>query len=159
MQGKDFLQHFINANNSAINRLCKAYSRSADEYNDLRQEVYYQLWRTKDQFRGESATSTWVYRVTLNVCIGFSKKRSYLIQLDAIDPVFEESDLSKEEDIARLYEALKKLSKQDRAIILLYLEEKSYEEISAIIGITTSNVGVKINRIKKKLRSLLETKS
>ena len=142
---------------SIIMHLCRAYARDEESLKDLVQEVTLQLWRSHQSFQGKSQLSTWVYRVTLNVCLSHSKKLKRKVETVPlemrIDPS-EKSDAEKEQ-IERLYQGIRKLNEPDRAIILLYLEDKSYKEMSEILGITVSNVGVKVNRLKEKLKTLI----
>ena len=140
-----------------IMHLCRAYSRDEESLKDLVQEVTLQLWRSHKSFKGNSQLSTWVYRVTLNVCLSNSKKLNRkvdTIPLEAGISKMEENDPEKEQ-IEMLYRGIRKLKESDRAIILLYLEDKSYKEMSEILGITVSNVGVKVNRLKDKLKQMI----
>ena len=137
------------------------YSDNDDDYHDNMQEVILQLWKSFDSFEGRSKRSTWVYRVALNVCLVQMKKRKNLKKkhrLWANEPKID--DLEDKEKIeiqsGKLSDAIRNLKEADRAIILLYLEEVSYEEISDIMGITVSNVGVRLNRIRKKLKELID---
>ena len=120
-----------------------------------------QVWRTKDNFRGNSEWSTSIYRISLNVCLTIQKKESkktpQIISLDSVPEVQRnDSSFDQEDSLSDLYKAIKQLSDIDKAIILLYLEEKSYKEIAEIIGTNFSNIGVKIQRIKNKLKKLLK---
>ena len=140
-----------------IMHLCRAYSRDEESLKDLVQEVTLQLWRSHKSFKGNSQLSTWVYRVTLNVCLSNSKKLNRkvdTIPLEAGISKMEENDPEKEQ-VEMLYRGIRKLKESDRAIILLYLEDKSYKEMSEILGITVSNVGVKVNRLKDKLKQMI----
>ncbi len=137
--------------------LCRAYSRDEESLKDLVQEVTLQLWRSHKSFKGNSQLSTWVYRVTLNVCLSHSKKlkrKPDTISLDYGISKSEEIDPEKEQ-IEKLYHGIRQLKESDRAIILLYLEDKSYKEMSDILGITVSNVGVKVNRLKERLKQMI----
>jgi len=156
----DFYINFIRPNAGIIIKICRAYSYSQEDFEDLYQEVCLQIWRTKDNFIGNSEWSTWVYRITLNVCMTFQKteaKRTF--QNGILDSVPEalstDSSAIQEESLSQLYMAIKQLSVIDRAIILLYLEEKSYQEIAEIIGTNSNNIGVKIQRIKNRLKKLI----
>ena len=140
-----------------IMHLCRAYSRDEESLKDLVQEVTLQLWRSHKSFKGNSQLSTWVYRVTLNVCLSHSKKlkrKPDTISLDYGISKSEEVD-PEQEQIEKLYRGIRQLKESDRAIILLYLEDKSYKDMSDILGITVSNVGVKVNRLKEKLKQLI----
>lgn len=153
----DFFQSFIQENRSLITHICRAYSNDEESLKDLIQEVSLQLWRSHTSFKGNSQVSTWVYRVTLNVCLSHARKMKRKVNTTSLewnDHAPEKEDPEKEQ-IEMLYSAIKKLKESDRAIILLYLEDKSYKEMSDILGITVSNVGVKVNRLKEKLKNLI----
>ena len=134
----------------------KAISFYADEENpagDLFQETVLNLWKAFPNFRNESAYSTWIYRIALNTCVSFFRKGKN-------KPVFVEVNYdvaeipSSDEDIKELYRLISQLGKLDRALVFLYLEEKSYKEIAEISGLTISNVATKLNRIKEKLKGM-----
>lgn len=140
-----------------IMHICRAYSKDEESLKDLVQEVTLQLWRSHKSFKGNSQLSTWVYRVTLNVCLSHSKKikrNPQTVPLEWGVSIRDENDPEKEQ-IERLYHGIRQLKESDRAIILLYLEDKSYKEMSEILGITVSNVGVKVNRLKDKLKQMI----
>lgn len=138
-----------------ISHICRAYSTSEEELKDLIQEVTIQLWKSHGKFKGDSKISTWVYRVTLNVCLGLSRRKRLLTEPLANTDFSEEIDTVEKEQIESLYLAIRNLSESDRAIILLYLEKKSYQEISDILGMTVTNVGVKVMRLKDKLKEMI----
>ena len=145
-----------------IIKLCRAYTNSQEDFEDYYQEVCLQIWRSKENFRKESEWSTWVYRISLNVCLTLLKKRKNNRQHFASDslPAEETEDnyAFSDESLNLLYAAIRKLSEIDRAIIMLYLEEKSYKEIAAIIGTNPNNIGVRIKRIKIRLKKILDGK-
>ena len=154
---EDFFKSYVEENMALIMHLCRAYSRDEDSLKDLVQEVTLQLWRSHKSFKGNSQLSTWVYRVTLNVCLSHSKKikrNPQMVPLEWGNSKVVENDPEKEQ-IEQLYKGIKQLKESDRAIILLYLEDKSYKEMSEILGITVSNVGVKVNRLKDKLKQMI----
>ena len=122
-----------------------------------------QIWRSRDKFRGDAKWSTWIYRLSLNICLTLIKKKKknrqhynsdYKIETEAV----EDERTFPDESLNLLYEAIKKLSEVDRAIILLYLEEKPNKEIAEIIGTTPNNIGVRVNRIKERLKKILDGK-
>lgn len=145
-----------------IIKLCRAYTNSQEDFEDYYQEVCLQIWRSKDNFKQKSEWSTWVYRISLNVCLTLLKKKKNNVQHFASDilPVAqtEDSHVFPDEDLNQLYQAIKQLSEIDRAIIMLYLEEKSYQEIAEIIGTSPNNIGVRILRIKSRLKKILDGK-
>ena len=142
-----------------IIKICRAYTNTQEDFEDYYQEVCLQIWLSKDNFKEQSAWSTWIYRLTLNVCLTFLKKKKNNKQNNTSDVFPEEvmvdSKAFSEESLNQLYDAIKKLSEIDRGIILLYLEEKSYNEIADIIGTNTNNIGVRITRIKERLKRIL----
>lgn len=145
-----------------IIKLCRAYTNSQEDFEDYYQEVCLQIWRSRVAFREESEWSTWVYRVALNVCLTMLKKQKNNRQHFVSDTLTnEQTDVNhafSDEALNQLYGAIRKLSEIDRAIIMLYLEEKSYQEIADIIGTNANNIGVRVNRIKIKLKNTLDGK-
>ena len=144
---------------SIIIKICRAYTNSQEDFEDYYQEVCLQIWKSKDNFREQSEWTTWIYRLSLNVCLTLLKKKKNNQQRFFSDnlptELIEDSHAFADESLNQLYEAIKKLSEIDRAIIMLYLEEKSYKEIAEIIGTNTNNIGVRIKRIKERLKKLL----
>lgn len=143
-----------------VRKVCNLYADTAEDYEDFFQECMLQIWKSHQNFRGEAKASTWVYRVALNVCLTQLKLKKRKPDNQPIDQkihylAWEPYDTTKDEQLRSLYTAIRKLKELDRAIIMLYLEEKSYEEISEVMGLTLSNVGVRINRIKKQLTQLI----
>lgn len=158
----DFYNISILPHAGIIIKLCRAYTNSQEDFEDYYQEVCLQIWRSKDKFREESKWSTWVYRISLNVCLTLLKKKKNNVQhfaSDSVQPEFSEgSNAFSDENLNQLYSAIKQLSEVDRAFILLYLEEKPYKEIAEILGTTPNNVGVRIKRIKERLKKILDGK-
>ena len=141
-----------------IIKICRAYSNSQEDFEDYYQEVCLQIWKSKDNFKGQSEWSTWIYRISLNVCLTLLKKtkKTQHTSTDYIpDVVIEDSRAFTDESLNHLYSAIKQLSELDRGVIMLYLEEKSYQEIADIIGTNANNIGVRITRIKEKLKKIL----
>ncbi|MGB3466638.1 MAG: sigma-70 family RNA polymerase sigma factor, partial [Cyclobacteriaceae bacterium] len=132
-------------------------ARDAEELKDFVQEVTIQLWRSHEKFENRAKVSTWVYRVTLNVCLSMAKKnKRTVVAVPLINSNYSEDiDETEKEQIELLYNTIRRLKEGDRAIVLLYLEDKSYKEIAEILGITVSNVGVKVNRLKNQLKSMI----
>lgn len=157
MQADNFFKAFIEDNKPTIYKICRAYANDAEELKDFVQEVTIQLWRSHQKFENKSKLSTWVYRVTLNVCLTLSKKRSRAVDTVSLlnTDIHEDNNEAEQEQLASLQRAIKKLKESDRAIVLLYLEDKSYKEIAEILGLTVSNVGVKVNRVKHQLKQLI----
>ena len=139
-----------------IYKLCLSYSGDKLFADDLHQETWIAVWNSLPKFRGESKIGTWIYRIGINTClVGLKKEKNKDQNSESIlsKLVYEETqDNSKE--INRLYESISKLKESERIIITLVLEEKSYEEIAEITGITENNLRVKIHRIKKELQEI-----
>jgi RNA polymerase sigma-70 factor (ECF subfamily) len=158
----DFYQNSIVPYAGIIIKLCRAYTNSQEDFEDYYQEVCLQIWRSKDNFKEASEWSTWVYRISLNVCLTLLKKKKNNVQhfsSDALPPeLTEHGDAFPDENLNQLYKAIRQLSEIDRAVIMLYLEEKSYQEIADIIGTNPNNIGVRIKRIKQRLKKILDGK-
>ncbi|MCV9388842.1 RNA polymerase sigma factor [Reichenbachiella ulvae] len=154
-------QPFLNDHHRIIAKVCRIYTDTAEDFNDYYQECVIQLWRSFDSFRGASKLSTWVYRVCLNVCLSQLRGKKKLVgqAREVLPEVVEESDNIEEEQLEMLYKAIKLLKESDRAIILLYLEDKSYKEMAEILGITVTNVGAKVNRVKNQLKKIIDERS
>ncbi|MDT0689292.1 sigma-70 family RNA polymerase sigma factor [Salegentibacter sp. F188] len=159
---KDFYTQFILPYAGIIIKICRAYTDTEEDFQDYYQEVCLQIWNSRKNFREESKWSTWIYRISLNVCMSLlrkSKKKQFRpSDYIEVQNVPDEQNSFQDESLKLLYKAIRQLSELDRAIILLYLEEKSYKEIAAIIGTTSNNIGVRITRIKKQLKNLLDGK-
>lgn len=158
----DFYRTSILPFSGIIIKLCRAYTNSQEDFEDYYQEVCLQIWRSKENFREESQWSTWVYRISLNVCLTLLKKKKNNSQHFVSDslPAQETEDnyAFSDESLNLLYDAIRKLSEIDRAIIMLYLEEKSYQEIADIMGTNPNNIGVRVQRIKMRLKKILNGK-
>lgn len=161
---KDFKQT-IDEYNGILYKIARSYTLGDADFKDLYQEMLIQLWQSFGRFRGESKISTWIYRVVLNTALTFQKKQKRQQTANSIENIsFKIPDQSrvaveqifeKEEKIELLYKCINQLGKDERAIILLHLDEKKYDEIAEILGLTTNHVGVKLLRIKKQLFKLL----
>jgi len=140
-----------------VHHISAMYANSLEERDDLSQEIILQLWRSFRSFQNQSKFSTWLYRVALNTAISYLRKSKKFqwTTLDKADGIAIDPIDNLDEDIRYLYQTINKLSKVDRAITMLYLEEYSYEEMAEILGITPINVGVRINRIKKRLKKIM----
>lgn len=148
------LLELINANLGIAHKVCRIYFRDADDREDAMQEMMYQLWRSYDKFDGRSKFSTWMYSVCLNTALTYKRKNKVNEPLsDDYDQVEEVNNT--EERIESLMNVIQTLSPINKAIVLLYLDELSYDEIAEITGLTKSNVSVKIMRIKKELKEKL----
>ncbi len=158
----DFYQSSILPFVGIIIKICRAYTNNQEDFEDYYQEVCLQIWRTRERFQGNSEWSTWVYRVSLNVCLTLLKKKKNSHQYYASDALPDEVEIQDnvfdDEALNMLYAAIRHLSEVDRAIILLHLEGKKHEDIGLIMGTNANNIGVRINRIKQRLKKLLDGK-
>ena len=138
-----------------IYAVCYMFSQDAGDVDDLHQEILLRLWQGYDGFEGRSNIKTWIYRVALNYCINFSnkRKREQTRHAKAGESGASESDLEKRMQIKQLYQRINRLGLVDRSVILLWLEDLSYEEIGAILGISVKNVSFKLVRIKERLKN------
>ena len=134
-----------------IHKLCYMYSDNREEYKDLRQEISYQLIKSHPGFKGESKLSTWVYKVALFTAMAFVRDKAK--SFHSIESVEIASEDVQKNEWNQVMEQLKKLPDTDKSLVFLYLEGNSYKEIAEILGITESNVGVKLNRVKNKLKA------
>ena len=144
-----------------VHKICRIYTNNEVDHKDLFQEISIQLWRSFDRFEGKSKFSTWMYRVGLNTAITLHRKNkkridTYAIneeinsiELDGYDPVIDEQ-------LNWLYEKIEEFSEIDKALVLLYLENKRYDEIAETLGISTVNARVKMNRIKQRLKKMIK---
>lgn len=152
---KEFIS-LVETHKRIIYKVCSVYAADREGLNDLYQEIVINLWNAFPRFRGECKVSTWVYRIGLNTCISFfrqSKSRPELVPLTVDLASFEEeSDTASR--LRALYRMINRLGRLERALILLWLEEKSYQEIADITGISPSHVGVKLTRIREKLKAM-----
>lgn len=156
---KEFLQ-IIQKNQGIIHKVCNIYCDFAEDRNDLFQEIVAQLWKSYPSFRNDSKFSTWMYRVALNTAITSFKKNKRRpdqnrLSFDNFQIAEEKYDTETEENIKLLYRAVSQLTGVEKSIVLLFLENKKYEEIAEITGITQNYVRVKMNRIKRKLKKLM----
>jgi len=143
-----------------VHKICRLYTNNQDAHNDLFQEITIQLWRAYPKFRGDAKFSTWMYRVALNTAITLYRKSKRQVQTQGFDAVqfkikADEYDDQEEEQLKIMYSAIKQLNDIDKALIFLYLEDKNYKEISETLGITEVNARVKMNRVKTKLKKIL----
>ncbi|KPM46806.1 RNA polymerase sigma factor [Jiulongibacter sediminis] len=151
----------INQHRGIILKVCRLYEDNSENRRDLFQEIVLQLWRSYPRFQGGSKVSTWVYRVALNTAITIFRKTSKSPKTVSIDLGLTLADFqnSGTDQMQMLYSAIDQLNKLEKGLILLYLEDKNYQEMAEITGYTESNVGVKLHRIKNKLSNILNQKS
>lgn len=141
-------------------KVCRLYTNNQEAHNDLFQEITIQLWKAYPKFRGDSKFSTWMYRVGLNTAITLYRKSKRSIQTQEFESIqfkikSEEYDDTEEQQLKLLYKAVHQLNDIEKALVFLYLEDKNYSEISETLGITEVNARVKMNRVKTKLKTIL----
>lgn len=144
----------IRENAGILHKLCRIYSNNESEYEEIFQEMMIQIWRSLPNFRGDSQLSTWIYKICINTALNFrtrtNKFKRYVPLEEKISVQFEFEN-EKDEQLKRLYQAIRELKPIDRAIVSLYLDEKSYEETAQILGISKTNVATRLMRLKQKL--------
>ena len=154
MQDKNDFIRTIRDNEALIFKVAKLYTHNKEDEQDLYQDIVYQLWKSFESFRNESKITTWMYRIALNTSIAWLNKEKRTRGHSAINEAFlnvTEADAAGEERIEALYATIRKLNPAEKAIVLLYLDGRSYEEISVITGFSVSNVGTRLGRIRQKL--------
>ena len=159
----DFYQLSILPFAPIIIKICRAYTNSQEDFEDYYQEVCLQIWRSRANFLEQCKWSTWVYRISLNVCLTLLKKKQRNGQTYFTSDILPEigtieNGAFESEPLNQLYFAIKQLSEVDRALIILYLEEKPYQEIADILGTSANNIAVRINRIKERLKKIIYEK-
>ena len=159
---KIFLK-LVRDNEARLCKLCRVYAVDAEGEKDLYQDILVQLWRALPSFEGSAQPDTWLYRVALNTAL--SQKRQRVAResatLDESDPIWRnpipapDQSLESSQRLHRLYSAIARLDDVDKALVMMYLDEKSHREIAEVLGITESYVGVKLHRIKKEMAAWL----
>jgi RNA polymerase sigma-70 factor, ECF subfamily len=147
----------VNGNRGILYKICRMYGATEPDRQDLFQEIVIQLWRAYPSFRGEAKFSTWLYRIALNTAISdLRKQRRHLtsVDLDQLQIQDIQYNTEQEEQLQSLYAAINRLTEVEKALTMLYLEDKSYVEMEEILGIPQNNLRVKMNRIKEKLRKM-----
>lgn len=150
----DTVRHY----GSMIDRICFGYAGNASDFDDLKQDVLMNLWISIPKFKGECTMKSWVYRLTLNVCVSTLRKSYRRISTVQLEELYDIVDCGPEqkEIIAEVHEAIALLNPLDKAIMLLWLEEESYDDIAEITGLSRANVATRIHRAKKRIKSLIE---
>ena len=150
---KEFIDILIE-HKQIIYKVCFMYAKDKDDINDLYQETVLNLWHGYPNFRKESRISTWIYQVSLNTCISDLRKKKNMnfVPLQMETDIYE--DCEKDELLHEMYQLIKQLNRLERIYILLWLEEKTYDEIAEITGISRNNVAIRLHRIKEKLKIL-----
>lgn len=152
---RDF-ERVVRSHKSTIYTVCYMFSKDRDEVQDLFQDTLINLWQGYDNFRGESKVDTWIWRVALNTCVSAERKkkrRGERVPLSMASDLFSDTD-AESKQVQQLYRCINKLNLMDRALILLWLENMSYEDMGAIMGISPKNISVKLVRVKQQLIEL-----
>lgn len=156
---KEFSQ-LIKDNQGLIIKVSRMYTNSLEDEEDLVQEIVMQLWKSYDNFKGNSKISTWMYRIALNTAITIFRKKTKALdtrRLLELDFQKENGDNDeKHQQVALLYKVIKMLPQVERAIVMMYLDDLPYRDIAENLGITEVNARVKMNRLKKTLKELME---
>ena len=160
METKELEREFLDmiaAQKRVIYKVCYIYAKDQDDLNDLFQEVVLNLWKSFPNYRGDSTVTTWVYRIAMNTCITFLRRSN--TRLQTIPMTADVASLVADEEgrtgqLQELYRLINKLGKLERALILLWREERSYQEMADILGISKANVAVKLLRTKEKLKKM-----
>jgi len=164
---KSQFMNWLDEHGSSVFKVARAYTLTGDECQDLAQEILLRAWQSLPNFRGKASPATWFYRVALHTAMNWQRKdkprrsrQQPLLEVQSV--VIEGCDSSEQvqqrETVEHLYNAIHQLPKTDAALVLLYLDELSYREMADVLGISESNVGVKLNRAKKALSALMNEK-
>lgn len=166
MQNPNEIVSLIQQNQALIHKIALIYAKSDDEAKDMFQEICIQLFKSYNSFNQASKISTWVYRVGINTAISWirkEKKHALNDSISEVDVIYDDSPFYIESESAEiiksLYKAIDTLSEMDKTLVLLYLEETPYSEMSDILGLSQVNVRVRISRIKKTLKKLMQNES
>ncbi|MGO2103013.1 MAG: RNA polymerase sigma factor [Psychroflexus halocasei] len=156
---KEFIDN-LNTHQNIAHKICRLYTNDKSSHKDLFQEITIQLWKAYPKFRGDAKFSTWMYRVALNTAITLYRKQKRRVKTSDIEAFnfkikAEYYDDTIEENLKLMYAAIKELNDIDKALVFLYLEDRNYKEISATLGISEVNARVKMNRVKTKLKKIL----
>lgn len=158
-------RRWLDEHGGTVLKVARAYTLTAEDCQDLAQEILLQVWRSLPQFEGRSSASTWSYRVALNTALGWHRqerrrraRQQPLLEIEgaAVSGSEGTAPMDQREAVERLYVAIRQLPKADAALVLLFLDDLSYREMAEVLGISESNVGVKLNRAKKALAELMK---
>jgi RNA polymerase sigma-70 factor (ECF subfamily) len=160
--------NWLGEHGSSVMKVARAYTLTGDECQDLVQEILLQAWRSLPKFEHKASPATWFYRVALHTAMNWQRKdkprrsrQQPLLEVQALAPdrIDSAEQAEQRETVEQLYQAVHQLPKTDAALVLLYLDELSYREMAEVLGISESNVGVKLNRAKKTLSALMNGQS
>ena len=160
--------NWLDEHAASVMKVARAYTLTSEECQDLAQEILLQAWRSLPKFEGKASPATWFYRVALHTAMNWHRKdkprrsrQQPLLEVQALAPEgIDSAEQAQHRDtVEQLYKAINQLPKTDAALVLLYLDELSYREMAEVLGISESNVGVKLNRAKKALSELMKGQS
>ena len=156
MKQEEYFTQLVRENKSTIYTVCYMFSQDEEEVNDLFQETLINMWKGIDSFREESKISTWIYRVALNTCLLQERKKKKEVKKVPLtmDVNFFEDNDANSAQVRMLHQRIGRLGLVDRALVMMWLEGMSYDEMGAVMGISAQNVGVKLFRIKEQLKKL-----
>jgi len=164
---KSLFMNWLGAHGASVMKVARAYTLTSEECQDLAQEILLQAWRSLPKFERQATAATWFYRVALHTAMNWHRKDKprrtrqqplLEVQVLATDGGNSAEQAQHRETVEQLYQAIHQLPKTDAALVLLYLDELSYQEMAEVLGISESNVGVKLNRAKKALSELMNGK-
>jgi RNA polymerase sigma-70 factor, ECF subfamily len=159
---------WLGEHSSSVMKVARAYTLTSEECQDLAQEILLQAWQSLPKFEQKASAATWFYRVALHTAMNWHRKDKHrrsrqqpFVEVQALaTATLDSAEQAQHRDtVEQLYKAIHQLPKTDTALVLLYLDELSYREMSEVLGISESNVGVKLNRAKKTLSALMEGQS
>ncbi len=160
---KSIFTQWLEEHSSSVIKVARAYTLTSEECQDLAQEILLQAWRSLPKFEDRASAATWFYRVALHTAMNWQRKdrrrrvnQKPLLEVHVSDGADSAEQAQQRETIEQLYEAIHQLPKTDAALVLLYLDELSYREMADVLGISESNVGVRLNRAKKALNALMK---
>jgi RNA polymerase sigma-70 factor (ECF subfamily) len=165
---KSLFMTWLDEHGSSVMKVARAYTLTSDECQDLAQEILLQAWRSLPTFEGKASAVTWFYRVALNTAMNWHRKdrrrrirQQPLLEVQALttDGANCAERVQHRETVEQLYKAIQQLPQSDAALVLLYLDQLSYREMADVLGISESNVGVKLNRAKKALSEMMNGES
>ena len=156
MKQEEYFTQLVREHKSTIYTVCYMFSKDEEEVNDLFQETLINMWKGIDSFREESKISTWIYRVALNTCLLQERKKKKEVKKVPLtmDVNFFQDDDANAAQVRMLHKRIGKLGLVDRALVMMWLEGMSYDEIGAVMGISSQNVGVKLFRIKEQMKKM-----
>lgn len=158
-ENKSFRYSFtqaISQHDAMIKRICFGYAKTAEDLEDLYQDVLVNLWQSMPRFRGDASMKTWIYRIALNTCVSNLRIRSKAVKGALVTDIVDVVDESEQErvDIKELHECITTLGPIDKAIMMLWLDEYSYDEIASMVGLKRNNVATRLHRAKEKLKTI-----